>query len=157
MTPTDLVILNFEETRRRSIILWKAIPETLMNWQPDATAISCIQMVRHVLESEHDFHRIIENRGSASLSFTSPWENKPLTSISEEIEFAQSFRREFLDYVRLFSINDLSEITITRTELGQTRNLGDYLLRVAYHEAVHSGQLLSYLRTLNIERPQIWD
>jgi uncharacterized damage-inducible protein DinB len=129
----------------------------LLNWQPDATAISSIQMVRHVLESEHDFYKIIENRGSAGLSFTSPWKKRPLVSISEEIEFAQPFRQKFLDYVRLFSIDDLSAITITRTELGQTKNLGDYLLRVAYHEAVHSGQFLSYLRTLNIERPQIWD
>lgn len=157
MTPTEQIILNFEEIRRRSIILWKAMPELLLTWQPDAAALSSIQMVRHVLESEHYFHRIIVNRGSASLSFTSPWENRPLISISEEIEFAQRFRLAFLDYVRMFSADDLSRITITRTELGQTRNLGDYLLRVSYHEAVHSGQFLSYLRTLNIERPQIWD
>jgi uncharacterized damage-inducible protein DinB len=157
MTPTELIILNFEEIRRRSIILWKAMPEPQLNWQPDATAISSIQMARHVLESEHDFHRIIENRGSAGLSFTSPWKDRPLMSISDEIEFAQPFRREFLDYVQTFSVDDLSRITITRTELGQVKNLGDYLLRVAYHEAVHSGQFLSYLRTLNIARPQIWD
>jgi len=30
------------------------------------------------------------------------------------------------------------------------------LLRIAYHEAVHTGQLLSYLRTLGLERPMIW-
>jgi uncharacterized damage-inducible protein DinB len=157
MTPTELITLNFEEIRRRGIIVWKAMPEPQLNWRPDAGAMSSIQMVRHVLESEHDFHRIIENRGSAGLSFTSPWENRPLLSIPGEIEFAQPFRQEFLDYVRSFSANDLSEITIIRTELGQTKNLGDYLLRVAYHEAVHSGQFLSYLRTLNITRPQIWD
>ncbi len=157
MTPTELITLNFEEIRRRSIILWKAMPEPLFYWQPDATAINSIQMVRHVLESEHDFHRIIENRGSAGLAFTSPWENKPLVSITEEIEFAEPFRLQFLSYLQSFSTGDLSEIIITRTELGQTKNLGDYLLRVAYHEAVHSGQFLSYLRTLNVERPQIWD
>src|ERR1700728_3704733 len=128
MTPAELIALNFEEIRRRSIVLWMGMPEQLLNWRPDAGAISSIQMIRHVLESEHDFHRIIENRGPVGLSFTSPWENKPLISISGEIEFAQPFRQEFLDYIRSFSAGDLSGIMITRTELGQTKNIGDYLL-----------------------------
>jgi uncharacterized damage-inducible protein DinB len=39
----------------------------------------------------------------------------------------------------------------------QSKILGDYLNRIAYHESVHTGQLLDYLRTIGIERPQIWD
>ncbi|MEZ5028674.1 MAG: hypothetical protein R2765_07795 [Ferruginibacter sp.] len=46
---------------------------------------------------------------------------------------------------------------ITRKEKKQHRKLGDYLLRIAYHEAVHTGQLLDYLRTLNSPRANIWD
>jgi hypothetical protein len=30
-------------------------------------------------------------------------------------------------------------------------------LRMAYHEAVHTGQLLAYLRAMGIPRPNIWD
>jgi hypothetical protein len=35
--------------------------------------------------------------------------------------------------------------------------LGDYLLRIGFHEAVHAGQFLAYLRAMQIERPFIWD
>ncbi|MBM7542797.1 putative damage-inducible protein DinB [Amphibacillus cookii] len=35
--------------------------------------------------------------------------------------------------------------------------MGDMLLHVAYHEAVHTGQLLDYLRTADIPRGHIWD
>ena len=31
------------------------------------------------------------------------------------------------------------------------------LLRVAYHESVHTGQLLDYLRTAGVPRELIWD
>lgn len=46
---------------------------------------------------------------------------------------------------------------IDRSDVGYRRLLGDMLLRVAYHEAVHAGQLLDYLRTACVERPNIWD
>ncbi|MBJ8050318.1 DinB family protein, partial [Bacillus cereus group sp. N18] len=31
------------------------------------------------------------------------------------------------------------------------------LMRIAYHEGVHTGQMLDYMRTMKIERPNIWD
>ena len=34
---------------------------------------------------------------------------------------------------------------------------GDFLLRAAYHEAVHAGQMLDYLRTMGVARPSVWD
>ncbi len=53
--------------------------------------------------------------------------------------------------------SDLENVRIERKEVGQSKKLGDYLNRIAYHESVHTGQMLSYLRTIGIERPQIWD
>ncbi|HYH13882.1 MAG TPA: hypothetical protein VD794_01595 [Flavisolibacter sp.] len=63
MTAIENITLNFEEIRRRSIILWKGIPDIFYGWQPDAGAMACLEMVRHVLEGEHLFHQIILNRG----------------------------------------------------------------------------------------------
>lgn len=50
---------------------------------------------------------------------------------------------------------DLESIRIERKEVGQSKKLGDYLNRIAYHEAVHTGQMLDYLRTAGIKRPVI--
>ena len=52
---------------------------------------------------------------------------------------------------------DLENIRIERHEVGQSKGLGDYLNRMAYHESVHTGQMLGYLRILGLERPLIWD
>jgi uncharacterized damage-inducible protein DinB len=156
MTATEIILLNFEEIRRRSIKLWSGIKQDNYFWKPDPEAMHCIEMVRHVLESEHLFHVIVNRRGNLG-DYVSPWSNRPYTDVQTELSFAQSFRDEFMQTIQSFSIEDLSSIEIIRSEVGQRRKLGDYLNRIAYHESVHTGQLLDYLRTLNAKRPLIWD
>ncbi len=156
MTPVGIIILNFEEIRRRSIKLWTGITPENYFWRPDIKAMTCIEMIRHVLESEHIYHVIVNNRGSLG-NYVSPWENIPYSDLQDELDFAKPFREKFLETIGSFSPEELTSVEIIRADKGQRRKLGDYLLRIAYHEAVHTGQLLSYLRTLGIERPIIWD
>jgi uncharacterized damage-inducible protein DinB len=156
MTQNEIIILNFEEIRRRSIKLWSGITPENYFWRPDINAMSCLEMVRHILEGEHLFHIIVNNRGNLG-NYDSPWTNRPYTNLQAELDFVAPFRIAFLETIKGFSPNDFSAIEIVRSEKGQHRKLGDYLQRIAYHEAVHTGQMLSYLRTLGLERPQIWD
>ena len=74
-----------------------------------------------------------------------------------EIAFSEKYRIEFLSMINGLKESDLESVKIERKEVGQSKKLGDYLNRIAYHEAVHTGQILSYLRTIGIDRPQIWD
>ncbi len=156
MNAKELLILNFEEVRRRSIKLWKGIDEELLFWRPDADAMNCIEMVRHVLEGENIYHHIILHGGDIG-DFESPLKSNPFSCVEDELRNAQPYREKFLKMVHGFSNKELEEIYITRTTLKQRRKLGDYLLRIAYHESVHAGQLLDYLRTANVARPRIWD
>jgi len=156
MITTELLILNFEEIRRRSILLWESIPTDFYTWRPDKGAMTSREMVRHVLESEHLYH-VIMSRGGMIGDYVSPWTNMPYTTIRDELEFAKYFREDFLSAIQGFNPGELETIIIFREDVGQISNLGKYLLKVAYHEAVHAGQLLSYLRTLGIDRPLIWD
>lgn len=83
---------------------------------------------------------------------------KKFTSVDDELEFAQPYREEFLRYVKTISINDLENIEIDLSDTGgYVKTLGGMLLRIAYHESVHTGQLLNYMRTMGIDRPKIWD
>ena len=156
MNTIDIILLNFQEIRRRSIKLWAGLPTEHYHWKPDLEAMTCLETVRHVLESEHLFHIIVKNRGNLG-DYVSPWEGKPYTNVQDEIAFADSYRNDFLEEIQNFQIEDLSLIEIIRSEKGQRRKLGDYLLRIAYHESVHTGQFLDYFRTIGIERPLIWD
>ncbi|XXM70768.1 DinB family protein [Lysinibacillus sphaericus] len=156
MNAIHLIILNFDEVRRRSMKVWTSIPQEKLDWKPDEEAMTCLEMIRHVLESEHYYHLAIKNRGSLS-NFESPFENRPFTSVKAELDFAEPYRKQFIDTIQSFSEEDLQHIKIDRSDSGYIRDLGDMLLRIAYHESVHTGQLLDYLRSAGIPRIRIWD
>lgn len=156
MNSISIIILNFSEIRRRSIKLWNEIPNQYLSWKPDEKAFTIIEMVRHVLEAEHLFHIIIQNRGDLG-TYKSPWHKLEYSSIENELSFAQKYRNEFLSMIKGLNESDLVNVRIERKEVGQSKKLGDYLNRMAYHESVHMGQMLSYFRTFGINRPKIWD
>jgi uncharacterized damage-inducible protein DinB len=156
MNAIDTILLNFSEIRRRSINLWNGIPTEYLNWKPDKDAFTFIEMIRHVLEGEHLFHKIIENRGNLG-NYQSPWNDLEYTDLKNELNIAAIYREKFLQMINTLNEADLESVRIERREVNQSKTLGDYLNRIAYHESVHTGQLLSYLRTLGIDRPQLWD
>jgi uncharacterized damage-inducible protein DinB len=155
MTTTDTIIRNFEEIRRKSIKLWTGLTPDFYTWRPDAKAFSFLEMVRHILETEYVYHIIVKNRGGHGDS-SSPWTNRPYTTIQDDLAFAEPFRKEFMKTISEFSDKDLAAIQIVRSER-VTRTLGEFLFRCNYHEATHAGQFLSYLRTIGLERPNIWE
>ncbi len=156
MNAKELLIINFEEVRRRSIKVWKSIDEDYLFWKPDVDAMNCIEMIRHVLEGENIYHHIVLHGGKPG-NFESPLKNNPYYLVEDELKNAQPYREKFLKMVNSFTNKDLEEMYIERKEIGQKRKLGDYLLRIAYHEAVHTGQLLNYLRVAKTTRVNIWD
>lgn len=155
MTPSELIILNFTEIRRKSVKLWKELPENYYHWKPDEKAMTAIEMIRHVLEADYGWNIII-NKGDMT-AYKTPWKNRPFRSVIDELEFAEPYRNTFLESVRQFSDTELNETEIIHPGNGEKKILGKYLLRIGYHEAVHAGQFLSYLRAMNINRPEIWD
>lgn len=156
MNATEIILLNFSETRRRSVKLWEGIPNEFLNWKPDKKAFSIIEMIRHTLEGEHLFHIIIKNRGDLG-NYESPWKNIEYSDLKNELNIAEKYRKNFINMIKTLNEFDLEKTRIERKEVGQSKNLGDYLNRIAYHESVHTGQMLSYLRTLGVKRPLIWD
>ncbi|MGO4272258.1 DinB family protein [Paenibacillus sp. TAF58] len=156
MNAIEIIVLNFEEVRRRSIKVWESIPEISLEWKPDLNALSIKDMIRHVLDSEHYYHLALLNKGSLP-SYDSPFDKRIFTTVKAELAFAQTYRTQFINTVKSFSEDDLSIVEINRSDVGYIRTLGDMMMRIAYHESVHTGQLLDYMRTAGIERPTVWD
>lgn len=155
MTTTEMIILNFEEIRKKSTKLWAGVTPDFYAWRPDAQAFSFLEMVRHVLETEYFYHVIVNNKGGHG-DPTTPWTNRPYTTLQDELAFAESFRKDFIKTIGKFSENELDTIQIVRSER-TTKTLREFLLRCIYHESVHTGQFLSYLRTVGLDRPNIWN
>lgn len=158
MNKNHLLIMNFNEIRRRSIIVWRKIPSEYMDWKPDKKAMSCSQMIRHVLEGEFLYHKILLAGGTKDIpSFTNPFEGLEFKSVEEELKFVKPLREDFIAYIKDIPETDLENKQINREDVGYVRTLGDMLLRIGYHESVHTGQLLDYMRLMDIPRPNIWD
>ncbi|MBD0834413.1 DinB family protein [Aestuariibaculum suncheonense] len=155
MTASELIILNFTEIRRKSIKLWNALPQTHYHWKPDNNAMSAMEMIRHVLEADYGWNMIINQQDMAH--YKTPWESRPFISVAKELEFYEPYRKIFLESVSRFSEIELNETKIVHPGNGEKKPLAQYLLRIGYHESVHAGQFLSYLRAMEINRPEIWD
>lgn len=156
MQTNELLILNLEEVRRRSIKIWRGIPLDILNWKPDAEAMSCIETVRHVLEGDWEYMQMLLHGGSLDTEDT-PLRAHPLKDVETELARAEPFRSEFLQLIRSYSDTELTSKLLDRSDVGYVRTYGDFVLRIAYHESVHAGQLLGILRQLNVPRPNIWD
>ena len=155
MSGSQLLCLNLTETRRRSIRIWRAIPVALFGWRPDPEAMSCFEMVRHVLEADYLYGQILRERRSHSGD--SPFADRHFDDVEDTIRFANPYREALLKTVLQLSDDDLNTIAIDRSDVGYIRKAGDFILRIAYHEAVHAGQMLQYLRMADAPRPSIWD
>ncbi len=156
MKAADVLALNLEEVRRRSVKVWRAIPADRLHWKPDEGAMSCVETVRHVLEGEHLYTLMLRGGGSLA-SDESPFTGRPYASVEDELAFAEPYRRETLELVRSFSPEELAARKVDRSDVGYVRTFGDFVLRMAYHESVHAGQLLGYLRSMGAPRPNVWD
>ncbi|MFO1441722.1 DinB family protein [Bacillus sp. Bva_UNVM-123] len=157
MNAIDLTILNLKETRRRSIKLWESLPDSWITWRPDKEALSFGEMIRHVWSASFHYHMILKNNGSVKTEAPAPYDKVPITTIKEEIELSEIYFADFIDYIQSLSLEELESRLIDRSDVGYQRYLGDMLLRIAYHDAVHAGQFLQYLRMIGLERPIIWD
>jgi uncharacterized damage-inducible protein DinB len=150
------LLQNLAINRKRSLLTWHAFPEDKFFWKPDAGAMHLLEMVRHIFEAEYWFHGLIVNRGDVT-KITMPEKNEHDTNLDEEIGKGEKYDKLLTGFINDCTEEDFENIIIRRTDKDFVMKLGDFLLRAAYHEATHTGQLLGYLRTLNIPRPHIWD
>jgi hypothetical protein len=156
VTAIDALVLNLEEIRRRSLKVWRSVPPDRTGWRPDPAAMTFLETVRHVLEGEFLYAAMLK-AGRSVADDATPFSGRPWTSVEDEISFAAPFRKTFLDLVQSLGPEELDTLKVDRSDKGYIRPVGDFILRIAYHEAVHTGQLLSYLRMMNAARPNIWD
>lgn len=158
MNARDLILLDLRETRRRFLMVANSFPDHLLHWRPDPDALSVGGHIRHVLLHDLDWLYIFEKGRLPTKEEQEPlWEKPPFTTVKAEIERAEPFHQQFIDYVGSLASEDFSRKMIRWPHRPIERLLGDTLERKAYHDAVHTGQLLQYLRMLQLPRPGIWD
>ncbi len=59
MNVNELAVVNLSETRRRSLIVWRAVPNAQLRWKPDEEALSLGDMIRHIWTAQITYHQIV--------------------------------------------------------------------------------------------------
>ena len=90
MSGVELLCHNLTETRRRGIRIWRAIPLSLSDWHPDPDAMSCFEMVRHVLETDYLYGQMLRKR--RSYSSDSPFADRHFDDLDAALAFANPYR-----------------------------------------------------------------
>lgn len=94
MKINEVLILNLEEVRRRSIKIRRRIPDDKLEWKPDAEAMSCIETARHVLKSEWAYMQTLR-AGKSEDTENSPFYPRELTDVSTELKIAEPIEKSF--------------------------------------------------------------
>lgn len=156
---TQLILNHLKDTRRRSERIWAGLSPEKYFWKSDSESFHFLEQVRHVLTADKWFHGIIIKRGN--INEYSVWEDeRAFTDVETELDFFKNDAEAFWNYIAGFSDEEMMSIKIFRTDKKGAeweRPLGEYLLRVAYHEATHAGRILADMRTAGMNLPYIWD
>lgn len=157
MNAIDLFLLDYQECRRRFLKVAAAFPNDLLTWRPDKDALSVGESIRHVLLHDLSWLKILKDERLPTDEELHHLLEQPYTDLQDEIDRAIPYQKEFINFISTYNEKELTSTYISWPHKPIKRTLGDTLERKSYHDAVHTGQLLQYLRMLNIERPMIWD
>jgi uncharacterized damage-inducible protein DinB len=157
MKALDLFLLDYQESRRRFLMVAASFPNELLTWRPDIGALSVGETIRHVLLHDLSWLKILQEKRLPTDEEHLHLLDRPYTDLQDEIDRSIQYQKEFIELIKTYNEEELLSIYISWPHKPIKRTLGDTLERKSYHDAVHTGQLLQYLRMLNIERPMIWD
>ncbi|SFS64916.1 DinB superfamily protein [Marininema halotolerans] len=132
---------------------WRLIPDNYLDWRPDQEAYSFGEMIRHVWVGDYEYLHILKTGGLDPEEDI--YQNVPITSVEQEIEYSHPHRQQLLDWIRNLPPEQLIEKSVARPAKGYQRPLGDMLMRIAYHDSVHIGYFKQYLRMVQLEQPNM--
>lgn len=175
MLATADLVTHFRRQRGWTRELIASIPESHFDWTPSATEFGCGDLVRHLIQAEIFWRRLLLHglREEAYDPFDlepPPGQRmeafrRPNLEASHNAKFGSSFAEclqiwqgiEAETVERLSEIPDaaLATLSITHPLTGLRASLGEMFLIMIEHEAHHRGQLSGYLKVIGVPQPPV--
>jgi uncharacterized damage-inducible protein DinB len=151
-----------------------AVPEEYFGWRPAPTAFSCGELVRHLIQSEGFWVRLIleaaEGRSFDPFGFTGTARERMEVLRPQNLDSAAKGERKGRSFAECLEIwgrfqerteADLGRITpeqlatveVDHPLLAVRMPLWETLVTMVGHEVHHRGQLSAYLKTIGVEQP----
>lgn len=151
----------------------EAVPEEHFDWAPDPTSFGCGDLVRHLIQAESFWRRLIAAAregssydpfglgGSAATrmrDFRAPnlaaSRNSRLgSSFADCLASWNDVQRKTEELIESLSAEDLEAVLVRHPLTGLEGTLRELLTVMFEHEAYHRGQLAAYMKVLGVEVP----
>ena len=173
MFDTEGFVNHFRRQREWTRRLIEAIPETHFDWRPADTEFSCGDLVRHMIQAEIFWRRLVQHgeRGEAydpfelegSVDERMAQFRRPNLKASRNERFGTSFaecletwekvERDTLSKLAALPEDALAQRRLRHPLTGLEGSLAEMLLIMIEHEAHHRGQLSAYLKVIGVPQP----
>jgi len=163
----------YRRQRRWTRDLVAAIPQEHFDWRPDSESFSCGDLVRHLMQAEIFWTRLLlrvaDGESIETYSFGTDPEDRMQAFRGRNLEsshdqkYGASFDEALARWSEIQSRTEEELARVPASALSGTRGrhpltefegpLWQFLLFLLEHEAHHRGQLSAYLKVLGVPQP----
>lgn len=171
------VLAHFRRQRRWTRDLVAAVPDEYFDWSPGEGSFSCGQLVRHLIQAEIFWRRLlaaaIEGESYDPFGIEGSTDERmrrfraPNVEASANPKLGADFAECLASWERVqaeteallagLAPTQLVEVRVHHPLTGLEGTLGELLIVMFEHEAHHRGQLSAYMKVLGLEQPtSLW-
>jgi uncharacterized damage-inducible protein DinB len=159
MSQSSIFVDYKNAIRARTLDVLKKVPEDKLNWRPAPELLSLGQLIHHIGQADMAWTKVLSG----------DWELEPfldlrrsmdllevigeVESLTEELEGLEITHQELLKWIAAQSDEELEKVY---EGAGRKVTGRDIVLGLCEHESHHRGQIVTYLRLLNVADPQPW-
>jgi uncharacterized damage-inducible protein DinB len=145
-------IKYFEGVRRRTLNYIRVLPADRLGWSPQEGEFTCAGILRHFIETEKMFVRVVTEGGWKYESH----ESDEKQSLDDLIALLEATHVESMEKLRRFPEQDMNEPRYGPKGEGQPLKAWRWLMVMAEHEIHHRSQLAVYLSLMGVQPPHIF-
>jgi uncharacterized damage-inducible protein DinB len=159
MSVSELLAGYKRAIRGRTLEVLKKVPEDKLNWFPVAGVLSLGQLIHHIGQADMAWGKVL-NREWGLEEFLERRRQMDLVevigdveSLTDELEGLEITHQALLTWISNQSDEDLETIY---DGAGMKATAREIILGLGEHESHHRGQIATYLRLLEVDKPQPW-
>lgn len=176
MQTIEEFLTHFRRQRGWTLKLVRAVPEDRFDWAPQADAFSCGPLVRHLIQSESFWRKLIVTaaRGEAfdPFGFTGSGEERMIAlrphnlRATSSSKLGSTFAELIATWAEVQAHTETEFATLTPAQLREVMvehplarlrlPIWEMLMVFMEHEAHHRGQLSAYLKVLGVPQPPVF-
>ncbi len=153
-------LISFKNSiRNRTMKVINEVPQDRLNWRPVEGVLSLGQLVHHLGQADMAWTKVLSRDWDFPQFLNARFEMDLLKIIGEvqsltvEIEGLEITHRELIKWIATQTDDQLEQVY---EDAERRLTAWEIILGLCEHESHHRGQIVTYLRLLNVEDPRPW-